>query len=229
MLCCTHSQPRSGPARRSWAVHAVHPNRPKNSSPPNPQSVSTRPISKPRKESMLVDELNAWRHASKKVKIMDEYEEYLSTLPLEAGTVINLVIWWGHHRGQWPNLSRLAFDALSIPATLAECERSFSDPQRTITDERANLAPKAIEACSYVKNWLKRNCDTKEIPGIGPDREGGEPEVATTASASASRRRANRMLEQHRIASRPRTRCDADAARAVVIRHQGSCPFQLIL
>jgi hypothetical protein len=110
-----------------------------------------------RKESMLEDELNAWRHASKKkVKIMDEYDEYLSTAPLDAGTVTNLVIWWGHHSGQWPNLSRLALDALSIPAMSAECERSFSDAGRTITDERASLEPDAIEACSCVKNWLNK-------------------------------------------------------------------------
>jgi hypothetical protein len=109
------------------------------------------------KESTLTDELNAWRHASKKkVKVMDEYDEYLSTPPLEAGTVTNLVIWWGHHSGQWPNLSRLAFDALSIPAMSAECERSFSDAGRTITDERASLEPEAIEACSCVKNWLNK-------------------------------------------------------------------------
>jgi len=53
-----------------------------------------------RKESMLKDELNAWRHVlKKKVKIMDEYDEYLSTVPLDAGTVTNLVIWWGYHSG----------------------------------------------------------------------------------------------------------------------------------
>jgi hypothetical protein len=45
------------------------------------------------KDSMLTDELNAWRHVlKKKAKIMDEYEEYLSTPPLEIGTVTNLVI-----------------------------------------------------------------------------------------------------------------------------------------
>ena len=110
-----------------------------------------------RKESVLADELNAWRHASKKkVKIIDEYDEYLSTAPLEAGTVTNLVIWRGHHSGQWPNLSRLALDALSIPAMSAECERSFSDAGRTITDERASLGPDAIEACSCVKNGLNK-------------------------------------------------------------------------
>jgi hypothetical protein len=104
-----------------------------------------------RKESILADELSAWRHASKKkVKIMDEHEEYLSTPPLEAGTVTNLVIWWGHHRGQWPKLSRLAFDALSIPAMSAEYERSFSDAGRTVTDERASLPPRGdrgIQLC----------------------------------------------------------------------------------
>ena len=110
-----------------------------------------------RKESVLEDELNSWRHASKKkVKIMDEYDEYLSTPPLEAGAVSNLLIWWGNHSGQWPNLSRLAFDALSIPAMSAECERCFSDAGRTITDERASLEPDSIEACSCVKNWLMK-------------------------------------------------------------------------
>ena len=49
---------------------------------------------------MLKDELNAWRYAlKKKVKIMDKYNEYLSTAPLDAGTVTNLVIWWGYHSG----------------------------------------------------------------------------------------------------------------------------------
>jgi hypothetical protein len=110
-----------------------------------------------RKESTLADELNAWRDVSKKkTKIMDEYDDYLSTPPLDAGTVTNLVIWWGHHRGQWPHLSRLALDAISIPAMSAECERCFSDAGRLITDERASLGPEVIEACSCVKNWLNK-------------------------------------------------------------------------
>jgi len=115
---------------------------------------------------MLADELNAWRHASKKkVKIMDKYEEYLSTPPLKAGTVTNLVIWWGHHSGQWLNLSRLALDALSISAMSAECERCFSDAGRTITDERASLEPEAIEACSC-KTLMKKLWEKLNTKGI---------------------------------------------------------------
>ena len=124
-------------------------------------------------------------HRRESYKIMNEYDEYLSTPSLEVGTVTNLVIWWGHHSGQWPNLSWLALDALSIPAMSAECGRSFSDAGRTITDERASLGPDAIEACGCVKNWL-RSCDTGEIPGIGPNREGGEPRRHRMPSPSIS-------------------------------------------
>ena len=87
---------------------------------------------------------------------MDEYKEYLSTPPLEAGTVTNLAIWWGHHSGQWPNLSRLALNALSIPAMSAEYEQCFSAVGRRITNERASLDAESAEACSCVKNWLNQ-------------------------------------------------------------------------
>jgi hAT family C-terminal dimerisation region len=111
-----------------------------------------------RKESTLTDEMNAWRYVpKKKTKIMDEYDEYLSTAPLEAGAVSNLILWWADRSGQWPNLSRLAFDALSIPAMSAECERCFSDAGRTITDERARMGSESIEACSCLKNWLMKS------------------------------------------------------------------------
>ncbi len=97
---------------------------------------------------------------------MDEYEEYLSTPPLEADTVTNLVIWWGHHSGEWPNLSRLALDALSIPAMSADCERCFSEAGRTITDERASLEPEAIEACSCIKKLVDEE-DVREAQHQG--------------------------------------------------------------
>ena len=138
-----------------WAQY-----KPTPPTPPHPEitarsSLPSRELK--RKESFLADELNAWRHASKKkIKIMDEYEEYLSIPPLEARTVTNLAIWWGHHSGQWPNLSRLALDALSIPAMSAECERCFSAAGRLITDERASLDAESAEACSCVKNWLNQ-------------------------------------------------------------------------
>jgi len=102
------------------------------------------------KDSILGGELNAWRHeARKKVKVMDEDEEYLLSPPMEAGAVLDLVLSWGSRSEQWPNLTRL-----SIPAMSAECERCFSDAGRTITDDRASLGPEAIEACACMKHWL---------------------------------------------------------------------------
>jgi hypothetical protein len=84
------------------------PSRPRWPSPPDPSRSLPDPSRSllashklKRKESMLADKLNAWRDVlKKKTKIMDEYDDYLLTPPLDAGTVTNLVIWWGHHRGQ---------------------------------------------------------------------------------------------------------------------------------
>jgi hypothetical protein len=45
---------------------------------------------------------------------VDEFEEYLK-LPQEDFDLCDPIQWWAGHRAQFPNLSRLAHDILSIP------------------------------------------------------------------------------------------------------------------
>jgi hypothetical protein len=52
----------------------------------------------------------------------------------------------------YPNLSRMAVDILSIPAMSAEPERLFSGAKITITDRRNRLGSDMIEALECLKS-----------------------------------------------------------------------------
>jgi len=63
----------------------------------------------------------------------DEYDEYLR---IPAEPCDKPLEWWAAHRGQFPVLSKMALDLLSIPLMSAECERVFSSAKLLITDKR---------------------------------------------------------------------------------------------
>lgn len=71
---------------------------------------------------------------------LDEYEEYIQEkrlpIPQDCNDTVTLLLdYWKDHAKRWPNLTRLAFDALSIPAMSAECERCFfSSAKNMISD-----------------------------------------------------------------------------------------------
>lgn len=87
----------------------------------------------------------------------DEYQEYLGEALEnfeEDRLTISALAYWTTNAQRWPNLSRMAFDALSIPAMSAECERCFSSAKNTITDARNRLEPDSIEACECQRHWF---------------------------------------------------------------------------
>ena len=52
------------------------------------------------------------------------------------------------------NLSKMAFDYLSIPGMSAEPERLFSSTKITITDRRNRLGSDILEALQCLRSWL---------------------------------------------------------------------------
>ena len=52
----------------------------------------------------------------------------------------------------FPNLSRMALNILSIPAIAADLERLFSSAGLTVTDRRNHLSIKSIEAIECIKS-----------------------------------------------------------------------------
>jgi hAT family C-terminal dimerisation region len=60
---------------------------------------------------------------------------------------IDVLGWWKQNQTVYPNLSRMAGDFLSIPATSVPSERLFSDAGQLITNRRNCLNGDVIQAC----------------------------------------------------------------------------------
>ena len=88
----------------------------------------------------------------------DDYTRYIKYFdPATWKPVHDVVGWWEQHRNDYPILSRLAFDVLSIPGMSAEVERVFSQAGRLITDARNGMSDDTIEACQIQHHGLKNS------------------------------------------------------------------------
>jgi hypothetical protein len=57
----------------------------------------------------------------------------------------------------YPRLSQMAIDILSIPSMSADAERVFSGVRRTISWDRISLGSTNIERTECLKSWLQSN------------------------------------------------------------------------
>jgi hAT family C-terminal dimerisation region/Domain of unknown function (DUF4413) len=87
--------------------------------------------------------------------IEDEYAHYCAQ-PVIKG-LYDSRDWWLQpaQQQQYPHLSQLALEILSIPAMSAEPERIFSATKLILTDSRNRLSMKMIEALACLKSWYK--------------------------------------------------------------------------
>lgn len=87
--------------------------------------------------------------------ITDEYERYCQAERTYGFT--SALSWWLEETQQknYPNLSKMAVDILSIPAMSAEPERLFSAAKLTVTDRRNRLGSDVMEALECLKSWLR--------------------------------------------------------------------------
>ena len=89
--------------------------------------------------------------------IEDEYEDFIKSKPISIqGTALQ---WWldPTRRADYPRLSQMAIDILSIPSMSAEAERVFSGARRTISWDRILLGSTNIERTECLKSWLLSN------------------------------------------------------------------------
>ena len=101
------------------------------------------------------------KYMSKKRKasaVEDEYTRYTKYWdPAEWQFIEDIIEWWRDHVTEFPILSRMAFDILSIPGMSAEVERIFSAAGRLITDARSCLKDDTIEASEVQHHGLRKN------------------------------------------------------------------------
>jgi hAT family protein len=86
-----------------------------------------------------------------------ELDGYLRSFDPRLVGMKEPLVWWKEHQTDFPILSRMAFDAFSIPAMSSEVERAFSVAKRLITDERNSLGSEVVEACETQRHWLMAN------------------------------------------------------------------------
>jgi hypothetical protein len=79
-----------------------------------------------------------------------ELEKYLA-LPVDEE--IDPLLWWQAHSSEFPILSEMARDYLTIQATSVASEQMFSVAGNAVTKTRNRLLPETTRACLCVKSW----------------------------------------------------------------------------
>lgn len=87
--------------------------------------------------------------------LRDEYDYYIEPgrEKVHESKQLHPIRWWQNREAEYPVLSQLAFDLLSIPAMAAGVERVFSGTKELITDRRNALDIESIQANECFRNW----------------------------------------------------------------------------
>jgi hypothetical protein len=87
----------------------------------------------------------------------DEYEQ-LKRVPAIAEDdprSLNPLLYWQLQSQQYPTLSKFAIDVLSIPASAADCERTFSKLGDMLGTQCLRMKPELITALQCLKSWRR--------------------------------------------------------------------------
>ena len=84
--------------------------------------------------------------------VMDEINAYLTLPRLQD---VDALVWWKDHKAQFPRLSKMAFDFLTIPVMSSECERVFSQAKLILSTQRQSLSSDTINKLQCLKNWRR--------------------------------------------------------------------------
>ncbi|RYN15529.1 hypothetical protein AA0113_g12768 [Alternaria arborescens] len=90
-----------------------------------------------------IDELNRWRR----------YEPAWTKEQFEQEG--NPVKYWISLRSRYPNLSRLAIDLLTIPASSCQCERLFSELGDLLEPRRRKIGSQLLAAIRCTRSWRR--------------------------------------------------------------------------
>ena len=88
------------------------------------------------------------------IRIENELEIYFSSNPPSLD--IMPLEWWKIHSSEYPILSRMAKDYLTIMSTSVPCEQLFSIAGKQITQTRNRLNSDTTRACLCLKSWLEQ-------------------------------------------------------------------------
>jgi len=86
--------------------------------------------------------------------VTNELDIYFDSNP--PGDEIVPLEWWKNHAMEYPILSKMACDYLTIMSTSVPCEQFFSIAGKQITQTRNKMDPETARACLCLKSWLEQ-------------------------------------------------------------------------
>jgi hypothetical protein len=81
----------------------------------------------------------------------------------DSASALDPIQYWMGLRRQYPNLSRLALDVLSIPASSCECERMFSELGDLLEPRRQGMSARLLAAIQCVRRWRRAGFGNNEV------------------------------------------------------------------
>jgi hypothetical protein len=88
----------------------------------------------------------------------DEYSGWLAEPAWTADQYkfgCTAVEYWLQQKPKYPNLSQLAIDVMTIPASSADCERVFSGTGRVMEPQRRKIGSELLAALICTQRWIK--------------------------------------------------------------------------
>ena len=123
--------------------------------------VNQSPDPKLEKISYLESVINKRAPTAQQIPILSGRKDKLDLYLKEPPNVVQGVMeYWRTREHRWPNLTRMAFDFLAIPAMSSECERVFSSCAKETTPESSKLSGRMLWHQECLKNWQARGAIT---------------------------------------------------------------------
>jgi hypothetical protein len=85
----------------------------------------------------------------------DEYARWQSYVRPGDPDVRDPIAYWISNQDEFPKLSRMALDVMTVPAMSAECERLFSAVGLMVTPLRTRLDASTIGTIQSLRSWLQ--------------------------------------------------------------------------
>ena len=88
----------------------------------------------------------------------DEYESWLKEpmwTSLQHKEGCTAVQYWHQLQSKYPNLSQMALDVLTIPASSADCERVFTGTGDILEPQRRKMGSQLLAALVCTQRWIR--------------------------------------------------------------------------
>lgn len=92
----------------------------------------------------------------------DEYERWkrVPAIAEDDPMALNPLKYWQLQTQQYPTLAKFAINVLTIPASAADCERTFSELGNMLGTRRLQIKPELLNALQCLKSWRQLGLKT---------------------------------------------------------------------